>query len=157
MPDMLVRLDVLPDGKTEREAQLREGVVVRRIVAYEAGVLRRFVAGTFSESWADESARCFIHRPPSCFVAIESGKIVGFAVYECTRRGFFGPMGVAPAARLRDIGRALLLTSLAAMSEMDYKYGIVGWVGPRDFYERHAGAKVIEGSEYTPGYDWLLS
>jgi predicted N-acetyltransferase YhbS len=157
MPDMLARLDVLPDGKTEREALRRQGVVIRRIVAYEAAVLRRFVTETFSESWADESARCFIHQPPACFVTIEDRRIVGFAVYDCTRRGFFGPMGVAPGARKRGIGRALLLTALAAMREMDYKYGIIGWVGPREFYERHAGATVIEGSEYQPGSDWLLT
>ncbi|MDP2872377.1 MAG: GNAT family N-acetyltransferase [Bacillota bacterium] len=156
MPDMLVRLDVLADGRAERAALRCAGIVVRRIAAYEAGVLRAFVAGAFSDGWADEAQRCFVHQPPSCFVAVSEGKIVGFAVHECTRRGFFGPMGVDPGFRGRGVGMALLLTSLAAMRDLDYKYAVIGWVGPQGFYERHAGAKVIEGSEYSIGPDWLL-
>jgi GNAT superfamily N-acetyltransferase len=156
MPDMLVKLDQLADGSAERETLRRDGIVVRRIAAYEASVLRSFVADTFSEGWADEAQRCFVQQPPSCLVAISGGKIVGFSVHECSRRGFFGPMGVEPGHRGRGIGRALLLTSLAAMREMDYKYAIIGWVGPQGFYEKHVGAKVIEGSEYQRGSDWLL-
>jgi len=109
------------------------------------------------QAWVDESQRCFVHSPPTCFVAIADGQIVGFAAYEVTRRNFFGPTGVSDAHRGRGIGRALLLASLNAMRELDYKYAIIGWVGPADFYHRCVGATLIPGSEYSKlGPDWLL-
>ena len=73
--------------------------------------------------------------------------MVGFAGYECTRRGFFGPTGVIPAAQGKGIGKALLLASLTALREMGYVYAIIGAAGPVDFYQKAVGAIVIPDSE----------
>ncbi len=88
-------------------------------------------------------------QPVTLFVATKGTKILGFAAYECTRRGFLGPMGVAKSAREKGIGRALLLSAMHAMWEMGYVYGIIGGVGPVKFYQKTVGAIEIPGS--TPG------
>jgi predicted N-acetyltransferase YhbS len=80
-------------------------------------------------------------------VAEREGRIVGFAAYECTRRGFFGPTGVVPDERRRGTGGALLFRCLESMREMGYAYAIIGGVGPQRFYEKLCGAFVIPGSE----------
>ena len=72
---------------------------------------------------------------------------VGFAAYECTRRGYFGPTGVLPTEQGKGIGKALLLASLAALREMGYVYAIIGNAGPVRFYQKTVGAIVIPGSD----------
>ena len=75
--------------------------------------------------------------------------MIGFAGYECTRKSFFGPTGVAETEQGRGIGKALLITSLWGLRELGYVYGIIGGAGPTDFYEKTVGAIVIPDS--TPG------
>ena len=89
----------------------------------------------------------FANKPVSCFIATHEDKIVGFAAYECTRRNFFGPTGVAEEYRGRGIGTALLLACLYAMQDMGYVYAIIGGAGPVDFYKRVVGAIVIPFDE----------
>jgi predicted N-acetyltransferase YhbS len=91
----------------------------------------------------------FANRPIACHIAIEQGEMLGFACYDATCRGFFGPLGVADAARRRGIGRALLVSTLHAMSAAGYAYAIVGGAGDVDFYAQTVGAIEIPGS--TPG------
>src|SRR5262247_928891 len=111
MPDLLVNLLKLP--RVDKEV-LRE-FNVRRAQPFELTPVRRFVAENFSPNWADEISVGFAHQPVSVFIATIEREIVGFAAYECTRRGFFGPTGVIPAARSKGIGKALLLASLSAL------------------------------------------
>ena len=101
----------------------------------------------FSRNWADEISVGFAHQPISVFVATIEREIVGFAGYECTRRGFFGPTGVASAARGKGIGAVLLLEALAALREMGYVYAIIGAAGPVRFYQKTVGAIIIPDSE----------
>ena len=70
-------------------------------------------------------------------------KLVGFACYDTSARGFFGPTGVDETARGGGIGHALLLASLLDMRAQGYGYAIVGDVGPVDFYVRAVGATPI--------------
>lgn len=149
MADMLVNLLKLPDDKPDIERLRQEGIIVRRIMAHEQSILRRYVLETFGEAWADEIGVTFSRQPISCFIAIHDKKIVGFGAYECTRRDFFGPTGVSPAHRGKGIGRVLLLVCLRAMQEMGYAYAIIGGVGPSDFYTKCVGAQPIPDS--TPG------
>ncbi len=66
-----------------------------------------------------------------------------------TARGFLGPMGVAEEARRSGLGTVLLISALKGLRELGYAYGIIGGVGPADFYARAVGATPIEGS--SPG------
>src|SRR5690349_7272083 len=138
MPDLLVNLLKLPT--TEHDAR------VRRAQPFEITPVRRFVETNFSRSWADEISVGFARQPVSVFVATIDRELVGFAAYECTRRGFFGPTGVIPAAQGNGIGKALLLASLSALREMGYVYAIIGAAGPVDFYQKAVGAIVIPDS-----------
>ena len=44
-----------------------------------------------------------------CFIATENGKVIGFAFYDSSAKGFFGPIGVEPTRRGERIGQALLI------------------------------------------------
>ena len=149
MADMLVSLLNLPEGREEIDRLSSDGITIRRANNYERSVLRRFILNTFSEVWADEVMAAFAQHPVTCFIATHEKRIIGFAAYECTRRDFFGPMGVNPDYRGKGIGKALLLTSLRAMLELGYAYAVIGGVGPTDFYASCAGAIPIPDS--TPG------
>ena len=74
---------------------------------------------------------------------------VEFGLYDVTARGFLGPMGVGEEARKSGVGRVLLVSALRGLRDMGHAYGIIGGVGPADFYARTVGAVPIEGS--SPG------
>ena len=144
---MLVRLYDLPDASLYYRRAEEAGVAVRRADPWDHARYRRFVEGTFGELWAVEADLAYRQSPITAFVAERGGRIVGFAAYECTRRGYFGPTGVQPDERGRGIGGALLFRCLESMREMGYAYAIIGGVGPRESYEKVCGAFVIPGSE----------
>jgi GNAT superfamily N-acetyltransferase len=141
MPDLLVNLLKLP------VLEATEGVIVRRPQPFELSQVRRFVAENFSAGWADEISVGFARQPISVLVATIDHKLAGFAAYECTRRGFFGPTGVIQDAQGKGIGKALLLHSLFALREMGYVYAIIGAAGPVRFYQKTVGAIIIPDSE----------
>jgi GNAT superfamily N-acetyltransferase len=143
MADLLVNLLQLPT----LDDTANQGFLVRRAQPFEITPVRRFVETNFSRAWADEISVGFAHQPISVFVATIERELAGFAAYECTRRGFFGPTGVIPAARAKGIGKALLFASLSALREMGYVYAIIGAAGPVHFYQKTVGAIVIPGSE----------
>ena len=141
MPDLLVNLLKLPAPETST------GFILRRAQPFELTPVRNFVAENFSRSWADEISVCFARQPISVFIATIDRELAGFAAYECTRRGFFGPTGVVASAQGKGIGKALLLASLEALREMGYVYAIVGAAGPVRFYQKTVGAIIIPDSE----------
>ena len=120
---------------------------MRRAQPFELTAVRSFVAENFSQSWADEIAVGFARQPISVFVATRDRELIGFAAYECTRRGFFGPMGVVERAQDKGAGKALLLAALWGLREMGYVYAIIGAAGPVRFYQKTVGAIVIPDSE----------
>jgi predicted N-acetyltransferase YhbS len=153
MPDMLARLYDLPDPSRYFRAAAERGINVRRAEPWDRERLRAFAKENFGELWAVEADRCFNHTPITGFVATLDAAIAGFAVFECTRRGYFGPTGVREDLRGGGLGAALLFRCLEAMREMGYAYAIIGGVGPAAFYEKTCGAFVIPGSEtgiYAP-------
>src|SRR5689334_11578321 len=145
MADLLVNLLKLP----EFDVNATHGFLVRRAQPFELTPIRRFIETNFSRAWADEISVGFAHQPISVFVATIDRELAGFAGYECTRRGFFGPTGVAPEAQGKGIGKALLFASLYALRELGYVYAIVGAAGPLEFYQKTVNAMVIPDS--SPG------
>ncbi len=99
--------------------------------------------------WASEASVALANRPVSLFLAGSGAELAGFACYDATARGFFGPIGVAESARGRGIGAALLRACLLDMRSSGYGYAIVGAVGAPDFFLRVAGA--VEIPDSTPG------
>ena len=174
--DMLVKLYEIDPHETllkVSEVERKNNVAIRRAMAYEKEVVIEFVRGAFSETWYGWPSECdkaFSNWPISCFLATwrvskeeigdetAGSKVVGFACYDVTCRGFFGPSGVAKSFRRRGIGSCLLLSSLCAMRQEAYGYAIVG--GPEkkeqwDFYKKTAGAIMISGSENGVYHDML--
>lgn len=148
MPDMLVRLYDLPDAAPYDARTASSGISVRRMDAWDRAPVHRFVLDHFTENWASEVELAFsTGHPITGFVAVKDGEIVGFAAYECSRRGFFGPTGVREDLRGSGAGASLLMRCLEAMREMGYGYAIIGGVGPAKFYEKVCGATAIEGSD----------
>ena len=148
MPDMLVRLYDLPDATPYYRRAEEAGIAVRRAEPWERTPFRSFVEGTFGTRWADEAEAAFSRQPITAFVATRERAIVGFAAYECTRRGYFGPTGVLEELRGGGVGAALLFRCLASMWELGYAYAVIGGVyDAQPFYEKVCGAFVIPGSE----------
>jgi ribosomal protein S18 acetylase RimI-like enzyme len=150
MADMLVKLLTLPPRVDV------EGVTIRRARPFEATAVRAFIEEHFNNKWADEAVCGLPRHPATLLLATESGRdgeksatILGFAAYDVTARGFFGPTGVDPTCRGRGVGKALLIEALHGLRELGYVYGIIGGVGPAEFYAKAVGAVPIAGS--TPG------
>jgi GNAT superfamily N-acetyltransferase len=118
-------------------------------MAYEKHVVVEWVGEHFGSAWASECDVAFSNRPISCHIATESGRILGFACYDATCRGFFGPIGLIEAMRGHGIGRSLLLSCLHAMAAVGYAYAVVGGVQDMEYYARAVRAIEIRGS--APG------
>ena len=98
----------------------------------------------------DECHATLMRQPSTCFLAERAGELLGFACFDASARGVFGPTGVAPAARGQGVGRALLLACLQAMAADGFAYAVIGWVNSEEYYRRAVGAVPIAGSE--PGF-----
>lgn len=148
MQDMLVRLLDLPDiSNSEKQLLETENIVFKRPIAPEKSIVVDWVGQNFSRNWADETSVAFSSLPINCYIAQRDQDILGFACFESTARNFFGPTGVIPSERGKDIGKLLLVKSLLAMRDIGYTYAIIGGVGPAAYYEKTVGATIIEKSE----------
>jgi GNAT superfamily N-acetyltransferase len=147
MFDMLVKLYDLPEAIPGLEHLAAAGVRVERALAADKQAIVDYVRAQFSAWWASECDVAFSNRPISCFIAVKDGTVVGFACYDATARGLFGPLGVTESFRGQGIGKALLLKCLFSMREEGYAYAVIGWVEEAmEFYRRTVGAQVIEDS-----------
>jgi hypothetical protein len=146
MADLLVKLY---DWKPS-DHPVPDGVTIRRAFAAEKRLVAKWVAEHFGERWASECEISFTRQPVACFIATDDLDVMGFATYDATARGFFGPTGVAESARHKGIGRALLMATLRDMASQGYAYGIIGATASPDFYRKEIAA--IEISDSTPGF-----
>ena len=144
---MLVRLYELPDSGEIYERVETQEIVLRRARAYERHLVAAWVAEHFSPKWESEVKVAFSRQPVACYIATREQKILGFACYDTTAKGFYGPTGVGEDARGTGIGKALLFKCMEALKEQGYVYGMIGGVGPREFYEKAIGAVEIPGSD----------
>lgn len=139
--DMIARLYTLPDAP-----DVPEGIRIKRAFPGDKRAILRFIEENFGAGWADEAEHALLLSPPACFIAVEEGRVVGFACYDASAKGFFGPTGVLPEKRGVGLGRALLLRTLHAMREAGYAYAVIGWVGEAEaFYRKTVGAEFIPG------------
>ncbi|HRD20785.1 MAG TPA: GNAT family N-acetyltransferase [Fervidobacterium sp.] len=149
MPDMLVKLYELSSDEDILEELSKIGIVIKRPIGPEKISVVEWVRAEFGKHWASETDMTFSNRPISCFIAINTtndNEIVGFACYDATMRGFFGPTGVNPKYRGKGIGTALLLACLKDMYSIGYAYAIIGDAGPIEYYKKTVGAVEIPNS-----------
>ncbi len=142
MTDLLVPLYKLPPVSA-----LPLGVAIRPALPFESHVLLAFVGSHFGPKWVSECTTALAARPARVLIATEGQRLLGFACYDVTARGFFGPTGVAPDHRGRGLGKALLLAALHQLRVEGFAYAIIGNAGPVDFYQRTCGAIVIPDSD----------
>ena len=146
MADLLVKLY----NWTPSERPAPADITIRRAFAAEKRLVAKWVSEHFGERWASECEISFMRQPLACFIATDGLDVLGFATYDATARGFFGPTGVMESARHKGIGRSLLLATLQDMSTQGYAYAIIGATMSLDFYRKEVAA--IEIPESTPGF-----
>ena len=147
MTDMLVILkDVKPLKNELADLEKDHDILIRRPIAPEKSILVDWVMGQFGAGWSSEVEVACSQVPAKCFVAQKKGELVGFAVYDVSSRGFFGPTGVLEEYRGLGLGKVLLIKSLEALKELGFAYAIIGGVGPVEFYQKTVGATIIENS-----------
>ncbi|ODT65748.1 MAG: GNAT family N-acetyltransferase [Pelagibacterium sp. SCN 63-23] len=145
-------MDLLVNLYSRKLDTLRERVQtceasIRVALPPEQHIVKDWVRAHFSEYWVSEVTAAMAHQPPGCLIATIDGQLVGFACYDATARGFFGPTGVAEDQRGKRIGLALFYHTLMAMKAQGYAYAIIGSAGPVDFYADAAGAVPIPGDK----------
>ena len=155
MSDMLVKLYELKDDWRFSAAQERLGITIRKPIGPEKHLVIDWVRETFSEAWASETDIAISNQPRSCFVAVKDQQLIGFACYDATALGFFGPLGVAESSRGKGTGKALLLACLLDMKLKGYGYAIVGQTDKFDFYAKAVGAVEISNSSSSVWNTWV--
>lgn len=149
MPDMLVKLYALGDDWSFINEQKERGIAIRKPIGPEKYLIMEWVAQNFSAGWAAEFDVAISNKPRSCFVAIRDSKVIGFACYDATALGLFGPIGVAASYRGGGTGNSLLKACLLDMKLKGYAYAIIGDVKDLEYYQKVVGA--IKISDSSPG------
>ena len=151
MSDLLVNLYQMEKGYDEKELENR-GIIIKRAMIPDKNKILDFVRENYDDGWANECEYSLFNTPISCFIAVKEKEVVGFACYDATARGFFGPIGISPSMKGGGIGQALLYRSLEAMKEEGYGYAVIGWVGNAiGFYEKCLKVFEIPDSEPKQG------
>lgn len=142
MPDLLVNL--YSDKLSElAEKASHSNVRIRPVLPPEMRVVVEWVRSHFSDNWASEVSVAITHQPSACLIALDGADLVGFACYDTTARGFFGPTGVHPDSRGKGIGIALFSAALQTMKTLGHAYAFIGDAAPVDFYAGAVGAIAI--------------
>lgn len=149
MPDMLVPLYRSGEWKDRKAALAENGIAIRNAIAPEKAPVVKWIFERFGDRWASEAECAFSKTPTTILVAQRDSEMLGFACFDTTALGFFGPTGVDENEEGQGIGTALLIETLKAMQARGYAYGVIGGAGPVGFYERVVNAIAIPDS--SPG------
>lgn len=144
---MLVNLYNLPN---EYSFINEQGIKIMRVLPPDIYLVTEFIKENFSLAWASEVSVSLYKSNPTCFIALKDQEIIGFACYDASAKGFFGPIGVAEKYRSYGVGKALLMKTLIAMREDGYVYAIIGSAsGAKAFYEKTCKAIEIPNSDLS--------
>lgn len=146
MSDMLIKLYALEDHWRFLTEQQKLGIDIRKPIAPENHLILKWVTTHFGAGWASETDVAISNRPQSCFIAVKKNAVIGFACYDATALGFFGPIGVEKPHRQKGTGTALMTACLLDMKRKGYGYAIVGAVENAEYYKKTVGALEIPDS-----------
>ncbi len=147
MADMLIKLYEIETGGSFEAEQKALGITLRKPIGPEKHAIIAWVYDRFGDGWASEVEVALSNQPRTCIVAVKDSKMIGFACYDATALGFFGPIGVAKSHRQKGTGKALLNACLLDMKNKGYAYAVVGGVTDTDFYKHTVAALEIPDSE----------
>lgn len=140
--DMIANLYRLP------QEEFPDSFKIKRAFVGDKEKILEFIGTHFQKSWVYEAEHALMDTISKCFIATKNGEVIGFACFDATARGYFGPIGVHPDYRHEKIGKALLLRTLHSMREYGYGYAVIGWVGDAEpFYRKIVGAEFIPGGD----------
>ena len=151
MPDLIVSLQTLP-----AVPDLPADCTLETAKPWDRDVIIDWVRATFEDGWASEVACGLGQHPSRVLIARRGTELLGFACWDVTFPGFFGPTGVSEQARGMGLGKALLIEALWRLKGMGYVYGFIGDAGPVDFYRKTVGAEPVPAG-ITGGYTPPLS
>lgn len=139
MADLIVNLYEKDYLKNTNVKLKNDEIKIKRLLSPNSDKLVEFVKTNFTDGWASEVKAGAYKEHPTCFIAEHNGEIIGFACYDATAKGYFGPTGVSPKYRGYNVGQMLLLTTLEAMKEAGYGYAVIGSVGEsvQGFYAKY--------------------
>lgn len=147
--DVLFNMDVdLTQVQPPALAELRRieeaGVTVRRGAIEDADALARHTASEWTEVWARETQAALHRSPPSIFLAMADGEVIGFAAHGVLRAMHFGPLATAPVWRRIGLGGILTRLALADMAVHGDRFGEIAWVAVDaiPFYSRSVNARL---------------
>lgn len=149
MEDMLVKLYELPDYSNIISDLKSDNIKISRAMSPDKYQILEWIENNSSIYAKGEASVCFSNKPISLFVASKGNQIIGYACYNATKLGFFGPTRVFDTFQGKGIGKALLYVSLLSMQNEGYGYAIIGGVGPKEFYKKSVNAIEIPNS--NPG------
>ncbi|MFG1495215.1 GNAT family N-acetyltransferase [Saccharospirillum sp. HFRX-1] len=138
MSDLIVSLQQLPAPPA-----LPEGYQIQPAQAWDRELIVDWVRREFGAGWASEVANGLSGHPSRVLIARRGAQLLGFACFDVTFPGFFGPTGVNEAARGLGLGKALLVEALHRLKQRGYVYGFIGDAGPVDFYRKAVGAVLV--------------
>lgn len=147
--DMLINLNAVASSRQVIEDLGRQGMVIRRAMAYERSQVMGWVQKNFNSLWADECAVAYSRQPVGCYIAVKDDAINGFCCFDTTFRNFIGPIGVKQNCRRRGVGHGLLISVAHELFLSGFAYAVVGDVGASEFFKKAVGAWEIPDS--TPG------
>lgn len=153
--DMIVNLNKSNLNADYTEYLKKKDVIIRKPLGPEKFQVTDWVDHHFGKAWASEADVAICNKPVSCLIAITGKEIAGFACYDSTALGYFGPLGVDERYRSCGIGKALLLSTLSDMRAKGYAYAIIGLTDKFEFYEKLVGATVIAQSDEGIWSSWL--
>jgi GNAT superfamily N-acetyltransferase len=148
-PDMLIKLFEIEDDWRLLAEQKKSAITIRKPIGPDKHILIDWVSDHFGAGWASETDTAISNKPRTCFIAVKEATIIGFACYDATALGFFGPIGVEKSHRNQGIGKALMTACLLDMKLKGYGYAIVGAVEDTEYYKKTVGA--LEIPDASPG------
>lgn len=147
--DMLIKLNEAVANSRIIKHVSRQGVAIRRAMAYERGQVMGWVYENFNALWADECAVAFGRQPIGCHIAVKDDAICGFCCVDTTFKNFIGPIGVLQSLRRKGVGHGLLVSVSQGLLQSGYAYAVVGDAGVPEFFNKAVAAWEIP--ESTPG------
>ena len=135
--DMIVGLYNMPD------VEILKDIKVSKAFVSDMDKIMDFIDNELpnEQGWKKEIQYSLMQSPIKVIIATKNNELTGFACYDASAKGFFGPIGVKKSERGKGVGKALLTTTLNYMKADGYAYAIIGWVGSADkFYKKTVGA-----------------